>query len=78
MAFIHTVPPEHATGRVRELYEGDIERAGRVTTATQAFSLRPEVMDAWRNLNDTIRSSMNPRHYELATVAASSRLRCSL
>ncbi len=78
MAFIHTVPPEHATGRVRELYEGDIERAGRVTTATQAFSLRPEVMDAWRNLNSTIRSNMDPRRYEVATVVAASRLQSSL
>jgi hypothetical protein len=78
MAFINTVAPERATGRVREQYEEDLKRTGRVTTATQAFSLRPEVLDSWRSLIDTIRSNMSPRHYELATVAASSRLRCSL
>ena len=37
MAFINTVAPERATGRVREQYEEDLKRTGRVTTATQAL-----------------------------------------
>jgi hypothetical protein len=74
MAFIHTIPPEEATGKVRELYEMDLKNSGRVSTATQAMSLRPEVLEAWRSLQAAIRSNMDPRRFELATVAAASRL----
>ena len=78
MAFIHTIPPEEATGKVRELYEMDLKNSGRVSTATQAMSLRPEVLEAWRSLQAAIRLNMDPRRFELATVAAASRLQCSL
>ena len=78
MAFLTTIPPEKATGKVRELYESDLRNRGRVTPATQAMSLRPEVLEAWRGLLAAIRSNMDPRRYELATVAAASRLQCSL
>ena len=78
MAFIRTIPPEEATGKVRELYEMDLKNSGRVSTATQAMSLRPEVLEAWRSLQAAIRSNMDPRRFELATVAAASRLQCSL
>ena len=78
MAFIHTIPPEEAPGKVRELYEMDLKNSGRVSTATQAMSLRPEVLEAWRSLQAAIRSNMDPRRFELATVAAASRLQCSL
>lgn len=78
MAFVTTVPPGEATGKVRELYESDLRNIGRVLPATQAMSLRPEVLEAWRSLQAAIRSNMAPRRYELATVAAASRLQCSL
>ena len=78
MAFIRTIPPEKATGKVRELYESDLRNSGRVSTATQAMSLRPEVLEAWRSLQAAIRSNMDPRRYELATVVAASRLHSSL
>ena len=74
MAFIHTIPPEEATGKVRELYEMDLKNSGGVSTVTQAMSLRPEVLEAWRSLQAAIRSNMDPRRFELATVAAASRL----
>ena len=44
MAFVTTVPPGEATGKVRELYESDLRNIGRVLPATQAMSLRPEVL----------------------------------
>ncbi len=78
MAFIHTVQPEEATGKVRELYDEDVQQAGYVRTTTQALSLRPEALLAWRRLNGAVQSTMDPRHYELATIAAASRLHCSL
>jgi uncharacterized peroxidase-related enzyme len=63
MTFIQTVPPEGGGGPVPN-YEA-------------AFSLRPEAYAAWRGLVTAIRSQMDPRRYELASVAAARRLRCS-
>jgi uncharacterized peroxidase-related enzyme len=77
MTFIDTVPPEHATGAVAELYESDRASLGHVANFSQAFSLRPEVYAAWRQLNASIKAGMDLRRYELATVAAAQRLRSS-
>lgn len=78
MAFIRSVKPEEATGKLRELYDEDLSKEGYVRNSTKALSLRPAAMLAWRSLNAAIQSTMNPRHYELATIAAASRLHCSL
>jgi uncharacterized peroxidase-related enzyme len=43
----------------------------------KAFSLRPEAYAAWDALNGTIKSTMDRRRYELATLAAARRLRSS-
>jgi len=49
-----------------------------VTTNYQrAFSERPEVLDAWVQLNTAIKAGMDLRRYELATLAAARRLRSS-
>jgi uncharacterized peroxidase-related enzyme len=77
MTFIDTVPPEHATGAVAELYESDRARLGHVANFSQAFSLRPEVYAAWLQLNGSIKDGMDLRRYELATMAAAQRLRSS-
>lgn len=77
MAFIKTVPPDEATGLVKELYDHDMKNLGYVANYTSALSLHPEIMAAWRNLSREIRSRMDVRRYELVTVAASAALRCS-
>ncbi len=77
MTFIETVPPEDAEGAVAELYATDRETFGHLPNFTRAFSPRPEVYAAWRQLNGSIKGSMDPRRYELATVAAARRLRSS-
>lgn len=77
MTFIETVPEDQATDATAELYASDAETFGYLPNFTRAFSLRPEVYAAWRGLNGTIKSSMDLRRYELATVAAASRLRSS-
>lgn len=77
MTFIRTVPPEEATGLVKELYDADLTRLGYVANYTRALSLHPEVFVGWRNLNKEIRSRMDLRRYELVTMATASRLRCS-
>ncbi|MDQ7829045.1 MAG: hypothetical protein QN122_06770 [Armatimonadota bacterium] len=77
MAFIRTVPPEEATGLLRDLYEEDRRRDGAAAHSTQALSLRPEVIAAWRALRDAIRAHMDLRRYELVTIAAARALRCT-
>jgi uncharacterized peroxidase-related enzyme len=77
MAFIETVPEEGATGATAEMYAADRELFGFLPNFTRAFSLRPEVYSAWKQLNGAIKSGMDLRRYELATLAAATRLRSS-
>jgi uncharacterized peroxidase-related enzyme len=77
MTFIATVPTDRASGEVAQLYESDRASFGDVPNFTQAFSLRPDVYTAWRQLNAAVKGGMDLRRYELATVAAARRLRSS-
>jgi uncharacterized peroxidase-related enzyme len=77
MTFIETVDPAAAPAPVAELYDADRAAFGRLPNFTRAFSLRPAAYDAWRQLNGAIKADMDPRRYELATVAAAGRLRSS-
>ena len=47
------------------------------TNMELAFDARPEVYAAWRELLGAIRANIDPRRYELATLAAAQRLRSS-
>lgn len=77
MTFIETVPEDHAAGATATMYATDREVFGYLPNFTRAFSLRPTVYAAWRELNGVIKSNMDLRRYELATVAAARRLRSS-
>src|SRR5262249_15937762 len=77
MTFIQTIPPEEATGDLKELYERDLAHLGYVANYTRAMSLRPEVIAAYRALHGVIRANLEPRRYELVTVAAAAHLRSS-
>jgi uncharacterized peroxidase-related enzyme len=77
MTFIDTVPEAGATGAVAEMYAVDRELFSQLPNLTRAFSLRPEVYAAWRQLNGAIKANMDLRRYELATIAAARRLRSS-
>jgi uncharacterized peroxidase-related enzyme len=59
------------------MYATDKEALGHLPNFTRAFSYRPAVYAAWRELNGAIKSSMDLRRYELATVAAARQLRSS-
>src|SRR5689334_3598968 len=65
MAFIDPVPDAEAA------------ELGTLTNYTRALGHRPEVVRAWIQLNTAIKESMDLRRYELATVAAATRLRSS-
>ena len=47
------------------------------TNMERAFETHPEILAAWVQLNTAIKSRMDLRRYELATVAAAQRLRSS-
>jgi hypothetical protein len=76
MSYLRIVPTEQADGLLRELYAQDLSRHGFVPKYTRAWSLRPAVLAAWKNLLESIRSSMSARRYELVTIVAAARLRC--
>jgi uncharacterized peroxidase-related enzyme len=77
MTFIDTVAEDQATDAIADMYATDTEAFGYLPNFTRAFSPRPAVYAAWRQLNGAIKSSMNVRRYELANVAAARRLRSS-
>jgi uncharacterized peroxidase-related enzyme len=77
MAFISTIAVAEATGEVRAMYEQAQARMGYVPNYTKLFSLHPEVYAAWSNLLGNIRSHMDPRRYELVTLAAARAMRSS-
>ncbi len=77
MTFIETVPENDAVGATAELYAAEGEAFGFLPNFVRGFSLRPEVYSAWKQLNGAIKSGMDLRRYELATVAAATQLRSS-
>jgi uncharacterized peroxidase-related enzyme len=77
MTFIETVAEDQATGATAELYASDTQTLGYLPNFTRAFGARPAVYQAWRELNGAVKSSMDLRRYELATLAAARRLRSS-
>jgi uncharacterized peroxidase-related enzyme len=77
MTYIETVPEDQATGAVAAMYETDRQTFGDLPNLTKAFALRPDVYAAWLQLNAAIKSNMELRRYELATLGAARRLRSS-
>lgn len=77
MSFIDIISEEDATGELADIYRSDRAALGYVPNYTKAYSHRPAVMAAWRQLNGAIRSTMDRRRYELATMAAALHLKSS-
>jgi uncharacterized peroxidase-related enzyme len=77
MTFIETVPESDASGAVAEMYAGERERLGGLPNFVRAFSYRPAVYAAWRELAGAITANMDARRFELATLAAARRVRSS-
>ena len=49
---------------------------GYVPNHAKIFSLRPEVLEAWRTFQGSIRKNLPLRRYELVTLAAAKALNC--
>src|SRR5665647_3052561 len=74
--FIQTTSETEAEGKLREIYEGDRKSLGYVPNHAKVFSLRPDVLEAWRNFQASIRKNLRLRRYELVTLAAAKALNC--
>jgi hypothetical protein len=73
---VRSIPPEEATGQLKELYDADVKTYGHVANHTRALSLRPAAMAAYRLLIGAIREHQDQRRYELITTFAAARMRC--
>jgi len=76
LMFIQNVSEVEAEGKLREIYEGDRKSMGYVPNHAKVFSLRPEVLEAWRSFQGSIRKNLRLRRYELVTLAAAMALNC--
>ena len=73
---VHPVPLEDAEGDLRRIYDEEFRDEGYVSNMTLLFSLNPAAYAAWGQLVGAIRSQMDFRRYELATMSAARALRC--
>lgn len=64
--------PDEATaeGATATWYRQQRDSWGYLPNYAKAFATRPDVADAWNALNGAIRTHMDRRRYELATLAA--------
>ncbi|MGR4068604.1 peroxidase [Halomonas sp. LR3S48] len=74
MSYIETIDPELAEGEVKEMYQRQAAHFGFLPNYARVFCHRPEVMKCWAALIATIRRPMEPRRYELVTLAAARAL----
>jgi uncharacterized peroxidase-related enzyme len=74
--FIQTKNEVEAEGKLREIYDGDIKSLGYLPNHAKVFSLRPDVLEAWRAFQTSIRRNLRLRRYELVTLAAAKALNC--
>jgi uncharacterized peroxidase-related enzyme len=77
MAFIELPGDQDAHGEAAEMFAADQRALGYVANLTRLFARRPAVFRAWRQLSEAIQANMDPREYELATLAAARTLRSS-
>ena len=68
---------ESSSPEAAAAFERDRLALGYVANYTKLLARRPAVLEAWRGLNSAVKTSMDPRRYELATLAAARQLRSS-
>lgn len=74
MAWIRTVPPDDARGRLAQLYAAAVARAGRVFQIVRAMSLSPPALEASMDLYRRLMhgpSSLSRRQREMLAVVTS-------
>jgi uncharacterized peroxidase-related enzyme len=73
--FIETTPEGQAQGPLKEFYDRQRDGWGFLPNFAPAFSTRPDIAQAWNQLNGAIRNGMDRRRFEIATIAAARALR---
>lgn len=80
MAWIRTIEPAAATGLLKKLYEGALERAGRVFNVISLQSPRPRVLRASTQLYTEVmhgsESALTRVQREMIATAVSGENRC--
>mgnify|MGYP001437812779 CR=1 FL=1 len=74
MSWIEIVRPAHAAGKLRELYDAAVKRAGRVYQILQVQSANPRVLDASLELYKQLMHGSSPlsrRQREMLAVVTS-------
>jgi uncharacterized peroxidase-related enzyme len=74
MPFIGLVTDGTASPEGAQVLDRVRAAMGDVPNYARLFAHRPDVFRAWRALVDAITAGMDPRRYELATVAAARRI----
>ena len=68
--FIDAPDESSVDGDVAKWYEQQRAAWGYLPNYAPAFATRPDVAEAWNTLNGAIRSHMDRRRFELATIAS--------
>ena len=79
MAWIRTIPESEATGRLKQLYDAAIGRAGRVFGIVRMMSQTPATLEASMGLYKTVMFGSSPltrMQRELLAVVTSSSNEC--
>jgi alkylhydroperoxidase family enzyme len=83
MAYIKTIPPAEATGKLKEVYSassGPSAARGKVAMIRQVQSLNPDALAAWSALGAEImhgRSRITRRQREMIATVVSAANHCS-
>ena len=79
MAWIHMIPEDEASGRLKELYDKYTEPLGGVDNVLKIHSLNPRSMEAHFNLYTTLmrgRSELSREQREMIAIVASVANQC--
>lgn len=79
MAWIKTLSLDEATGKLRELYDAAVKRAGRVFQILRVQSLNPHALEASTELYKTLMHGPSPlsrRQREMLAVVVSRANKC--
>lgn len=77
MCYIETISPEEASGAVQALYKRQQGELDYLPNYARVFCHRPQVMQAWADLQQAIRQEMDTRTYSLVSLAAALAIRSS-
>ncbi|MGQ0570178.1 MAG: hypothetical protein ACT4P5_11755 [Armatimonadota bacterium] len=77
MAYIRVIEEEEAQGLLKEEYDAFKGRRGYISNMVKAFSLRPEILQAWHLLFRRIRGgTLGARRIELISLVTSALVSC--